>query len=128
MTSSGQVTMPDAMPADAPQKALTDELGRWALFTARLEKSEFRLRGFTEVSSEAGGGVGGGGSWASSAVLASGGVSGSAVIVDAVHDIWIRGQTQREGDENKEEEEERTGRCRRYVPLVRKPRLREPQS
>jgi hypothetical protein len=53
MTSRGHVTIPDAMPAAAPQNALTDEFGRCALLTAMLEKSDSRLRGFAEASTGA---------------------------------------------------------------------------
>jgi len=41
MTSSGHVTMPEAIPADAPHKALAVEFGRRAKLTTRLEKGEF---------------------------------------------------------------------------------------
>lgn len=40
MTSSGHVTMPEAIPADAPHRALTVELGRRAKATCKLEKGE----------------------------------------------------------------------------------------
>jgi hypothetical protein len=41
MTSRGQVTIPEAMPAEAPQTALTLELGMLATTDAMLEKSKF---------------------------------------------------------------------------------------
>lgn len=43
MTSSGQVTTPEAMPAAAPQAALTVELGRAAHLRARLEYGELQF-------------------------------------------------------------------------------------
>lgn len=50
MTSSGQVTIPEATPADAPQNPLIVELERPAQKTARLEKGELKLDLCFEVS------------------------------------------------------------------------------
>lgn len=43
MTSSGQVTMPDATPAEAPHSALTGPSGSVATFLARAAIGELQL-------------------------------------------------------------------------------------
>lgn len=52
MTSRGQVTIPEAIPADAPQTALTLELGTLASADAMLEESKLGDRGGVEASRE----------------------------------------------------------------------------
>jgi hypothetical protein len=74
MTSSGHVTMPEAMPADAPQKAFTVLFGRLANTTARLDSGAARLLGWFDAL----------------VVVGDGGGSGSEVIVQAAHDGTIR--------------------------------------
>lgn len=88
MTSSGHVTMPEAMPAEAPQKALTLELGREAHLIATLEKVEPRFLFCIGASLEERLVVIG--AYRSLAVVGDGGGSGSEVIVDAVQYRAIR--------------------------------------
>jgi hypothetical protein len=81
ITSSGQVTMPEATPADAPQRALTGPSGSLATLTARLESGELRLLCSAEVVMfRAAFLTGAGASW-SGAIVGDG---GSGLAVDMV--------------------------------------------
>lgn len=89
MTSRGHVTIPEAIPAAAPHKALTVEFGKAAHLIARLEDGKPQAWFCIEGSW---GSLAGIGAYFSLAVLGDGGGSGSSVvIVQAGHGIAIRG-------------------------------------
>jgi hypothetical protein len=85
MTSSGQVTMPEATPAEAPHRALTGPSGSLATLIARLESGELQLlcssgRVIFRAAFLTGAGAGAGASW-SGAIVGDG---GSGLCVDMV--------------------------------------------
>ena len=92
MTSSGHVTMPEAIPAEAPQKALTVELGSRAHCRARLERGEPKFWGCSREESREGATIGGAyRSLVELVELGDGGGSEASVdIVEAIHCGLIR--------------------------------------
>jgi len=79
MTSSGQVTMPEATPAEAPHRALMGPSGRTDTLTASAAIGPLQLgRSVVEVMSGAGAGAGAGaaarlGAYRSETIVGDGG-------------------------------------------------------